>query len=144
MRTPVWFAAEPEQAVTTDRFSIAVQLGGFPQVVGPVLNELIQRSHGVFLVIARGFDRDEVALVAGRPDVAADHDGRQDEVERSLRRRDVEALGGAAHHVVDQRHEGRDVRGKPDDDRGTIYAVTDKRTGGSWALPNAEQGCSRG
>jgi hypothetical protein len=38
--------AEPEQAVTTDRFSIAVQLGGFPQVVGPVLNELIQRSHG--------------------------------------------------------------------------------------------------
>jgi hypothetical protein len=38
--------AEPEQAVSTDRFSIAVQLGGFPQVVGPVLNELIQRSHG--------------------------------------------------------------------------------------------------
>ncbi len=38
--------AEPEQAVTSDRYSIAVQLGGFPQVVGPVLNELIQRSHG--------------------------------------------------------------------------------------------------
>jgi hypothetical protein len=38
--------AEPDQAVTTDRYSIAVQLGGFPQVVGPVLNELIQRSHG--------------------------------------------------------------------------------------------------
>jgi len=38
--------AEPEQAVTTDRYSVAVQLGGFPQVVGPVLNELIQRSHG--------------------------------------------------------------------------------------------------
>jgi hypothetical protein len=38
--------AEPEQAVSTDRYSIAVQLGGFPQVVVPVLNELIQRSHG--------------------------------------------------------------------------------------------------
>jgi hypothetical protein len=38
--------AEPDQGVSTDRFSIAVQLGGFPQVVGPVLNELIQRSHG--------------------------------------------------------------------------------------------------
>ncbi len=38
--------SEPEQAVSTDRFSIAIQLGGFPQVVGPVLNELIQRSHG--------------------------------------------------------------------------------------------------
>jgi hypothetical protein len=37
---------EPDQGVSTDRFSIAVQLGGFPQVVGPVLNELIQRSHG--------------------------------------------------------------------------------------------------
>lgn len=38
--------SEPEQAVSTDRYSIAVQLSGFPQVVGPVLNELIQRSHG--------------------------------------------------------------------------------------------------
>jgi hypothetical protein len=38
--------AEPDLGVSTDRFSIAVQLGGFPQVVGPVLNELIQRSHG--------------------------------------------------------------------------------------------------
>ncbi len=37
---------EPEQIVSSDRFSIAVQLGGFPQVVGPVLSELIQRSHG--------------------------------------------------------------------------------------------------
>jgi len=36
----------PEDGVTTDRFSIAVQLGGFPQVLGPVLNDLIQRSHG--------------------------------------------------------------------------------------------------
>jgi hypothetical protein len=38
--------ADPEQAVSTDRYSIAVQLGGFPQVVGPVLSDLIQRSHG--------------------------------------------------------------------------------------------------
>jgi hypothetical protein len=36
----------PEQAVSSDRYSIAVQLAGFPQVVGPVLTELIQRSHG--------------------------------------------------------------------------------------------------
>jgi hypothetical protein len=32
--------------VTTDRFSLCVQVSGFPQVVGPVLNDLIQRSHG--------------------------------------------------------------------------------------------------
>ncbi len=37
---------EPEQAVSSDRFSVAIQLAGFPQVVGPVLSELIQRSHG--------------------------------------------------------------------------------------------------
>jgi hypothetical protein len=37
---------DPAGAVATDRFSIAVQLGGFPQVVGPVLNDLIQRAHG--------------------------------------------------------------------------------------------------
>jgi hypothetical protein len=36
----------PEAGVTTDRFSIAVQLGGFPQVIGPVLNDLVQRAHG--------------------------------------------------------------------------------------------------
>lgn len=36
----------PQEGVTTDRFSIAVQLGGFPQVVGPVVNDLIQRAHG--------------------------------------------------------------------------------------------------
>jgi hypothetical protein len=36
----------PDDGVTSDRFSIAVQLGGFPQVVGPVVNELIQRAHG--------------------------------------------------------------------------------------------------
>lgn len=38
--------ADPAAAVSTDRFSVAVQLGGFPQVVGPVLNDLIQRAHG--------------------------------------------------------------------------------------------------
>ena len=38
--------ADPAGAVSTDRFSVAVQLGGFPQVIGPVLNELIQRAHG--------------------------------------------------------------------------------------------------
>ncbi len=37
---------QPENGVTSDRFSIAVQLGGFPQVVGPVLNDLVQRVHG--------------------------------------------------------------------------------------------------
>jgi hypothetical protein len=36
----------PEAGVTTDRFSIAVQLAGFPQVIGPVLNDLVQRAHG--------------------------------------------------------------------------------------------------
>ena len=36
----------PEQAVSSDRFSIAIQLAGFPQVLGPVLSELIQRAHG--------------------------------------------------------------------------------------------------
>jgi hypothetical protein len=36
----------PEDGVTTDRFSIAVQLAGFPQVVAPVLNDLVQRAHG--------------------------------------------------------------------------------------------------
>ncbi len=38
--------ADPESAVSTDRFSVAVQLGGFPQVVGPVLTDLVQRIHG--------------------------------------------------------------------------------------------------
>jgi hypothetical protein len=32
--------------VTTDRFSIAIQLAGFPQVLGPVLTDLLQRVHG--------------------------------------------------------------------------------------------------
>jgi hypothetical protein len=37
---------EPESAVTSDRFSIAIQLGGFPQVLAPVLSDLVQRVHG--------------------------------------------------------------------------------------------------
>jgi hypothetical protein len=36
----------PESAVTSDRFSIAIQLGGFPQVLAPVLSDLVQRVHG--------------------------------------------------------------------------------------------------
>ena len=39
-------ANDPDQSVTSDRFSIAIQLAGFPQVISPVLAELIQRSHG--------------------------------------------------------------------------------------------------
>jgi hypothetical protein len=39
-------SAEPDQAISSERFSIAIQLAGFPQVLGPILNELIQRSHG--------------------------------------------------------------------------------------------------
>jgi len=38
--------ADPDSAVTSDRFSIAIQLGGFPQVLAPVLNDLVQRVHG--------------------------------------------------------------------------------------------------
>lgn len=38
--------SDPDGGVSADRFSIAIQLGGFPQVVGPVLNDLIQRAHG--------------------------------------------------------------------------------------------------
>ena len=37
---------DPASAVTTDRYSISIQLAGFPQVVSPMLNELIQRTHG--------------------------------------------------------------------------------------------------
>lgn len=37
---------QPEAGVTSDRFSVAVQLGGFPQVVAPVLTDLVQRAHG--------------------------------------------------------------------------------------------------
>jgi hypothetical protein len=38
--------ADPSSAVTSDRFSIAIQLGGFPQVLAPVLSDLVQRVHG--------------------------------------------------------------------------------------------------
>lgn len=38
--------ATPDGTLTTDRFSIAVHLSGFPQVVGPVVGDLIQRTHG--------------------------------------------------------------------------------------------------
>lgn len=37
---------DPEGAVSTDRFSIGIQLAGFPQVVSPLLAELTQRVHG--------------------------------------------------------------------------------------------------
>ncbi len=39
-------AEDQTPAISSERFSIGVQLAGFPQVVGPVLSDLIQRSHG--------------------------------------------------------------------------------------------------
>ena len=39
-------AGDPSSSVTTDRYSIAIQLAGFPQVLGPVLTDLLQRVHG--------------------------------------------------------------------------------------------------
>jgi hypothetical protein len=38
--------SDPASGVTTDRYSIGVQLAGFPQVIGPIVNDLIQRTHG--------------------------------------------------------------------------------------------------
>ena len=38
--------SDPSGGVTSDRYSIAIQLGGFPQVVAPVLTDLLQRVHG--------------------------------------------------------------------------------------------------
>lgn len=38
--------SDPNSGVSSERFSIAVQLAGFPQVIAPVLNDLLQRSHG--------------------------------------------------------------------------------------------------
>lgn len=38
--------SDPSSAVSSDRFSIAITLAGFPQVLAPVLNDLIQRVHG--------------------------------------------------------------------------------------------------
>jgi len=46
--------SDPSVGVTSERFSIAIQLGGFPQVIGPVLNELIQRAHGAGWAIEDG------------------------------------------------------------------------------------------
>jgi hypothetical protein len=37
---------DPASGVSSDRFSIAIQLGGFPQVLAPVLSDLVQRVHG--------------------------------------------------------------------------------------------------
>jgi hypothetical protein len=37
---------DPDAAVSTDRFSIAIQVAGFPQVVAPVLTDLVTRVHG--------------------------------------------------------------------------------------------------
>ncbi len=37
---------DPGSAVSSDRYSVGIQLGGFPQVVGPVLTDLITRAHG--------------------------------------------------------------------------------------------------
>jgi hypothetical protein len=37
---------DPASSVSSDRFSVAIQVAGFPQVVGPVLSDLIQRTHG--------------------------------------------------------------------------------------------------
>jgi hypothetical protein len=39
-------ASDPAASVTTDRFSIMIQLAGFPQVLAPVLTDLLQRVHG--------------------------------------------------------------------------------------------------
>ena len=38
--------SDPSSVVSTDRFSIAIQVSGFPQVVAPVLSDLVQRVHG--------------------------------------------------------------------------------------------------
>jgi hypothetical protein len=37
---------DPASSVSSDRFSVAIQIAGFPQVVGPVLSDLIARTHG--------------------------------------------------------------------------------------------------
>jgi hypothetical protein len=36
---------DPNSGVTSDRFSIAIQLAGFPQVIAPTLSDLLQRIH---------------------------------------------------------------------------------------------------
>lgn len=37
---------DPETTVSSERYSVAVHVQGFPQVVGPTLTELVQRTHG--------------------------------------------------------------------------------------------------
>lgn len=37
---------DPSEGVTSDRYSIAIQVAGFPQVVTPVLTDLVNRAHG--------------------------------------------------------------------------------------------------
>lgn len=40
---------DPEMSdatITSDRYSIAVPIGGFPQAITPILNDIIQRVHG--------------------------------------------------------------------------------------------------
>lgn len=37
---------QPDQSVTTTSYSVAAQVAGFPQVISPVLAELMQRAHG--------------------------------------------------------------------------------------------------
>lgn len=37
---------DPASAVSSDRYSVAVQLAGFPQVIAPVLSDLVARAHG--------------------------------------------------------------------------------------------------
>lgn len=39
-------AGKPEDAVSTDRYSIAIQLAGFPQALAPLLDDLVRRAHG--------------------------------------------------------------------------------------------------
>lgn len=36
----------PDGTLSTDRYSVGIQLAGFPQVIGPIVGELIQRTHG--------------------------------------------------------------------------------------------------
>ena len=38
--------SDPATGVSSERFSIAVQLAGFPQVIAPILTELLERAHG--------------------------------------------------------------------------------------------------
>ncbi len=50
MTTKVESASEamksPGVERVSDRYSIAVPIGGFPQAIAPILNDIIQRVHG--------------------------------------------------------------------------------------------------